>query len=515
MIRTLRTWAVSAVVLSSVAAQDPAEPTEEEEIPIPVSAPGGTPFQLGLLDAMRLGLENNTALRVGELAPYQIAEDVRAARAAFEPEVFADVTASQNNSPQQAFFQLNQIAPAISQEVYTGRFGIRQLVPSGGLFDVAFSPTKFRQSSTGSFTQYTTDLTVTLTQPLLRGAWSDYGLRQVQTQEAQRAGSAYRYERTVQETLVSVIQAYWDLVFTRENYRVAIVARQLAAEERSRTQRKIDVGELARADLISDDAEVARREEELVIARNDIHDREDDLRRLIFDDADGELWMRNIEPISDLGTFPDTFEADWRELARVARRMRPDLRALKADVAVAEIALEAAERDVLPRLDLVGSYTSDGVASNYPDAFIQTAHSDFEDWSVQLQFAVPIGNNAALAARDRARLEVERTRRVLYSAEMDVDLEVRDAVRRLRTLAESIRTGQTSVALAESNLEREIARRDLGASTSFEVQQRNQELKEARQRLLRNQLDYRIAEAQLLSVQGILDPAAWADNASK
>jgi outer membrane protein TolC len=61
------------------------------------------------------------------------------------------------------------------------------------------------------------------------------------------------------------------------------------------------------------------------------------------------------------------------------------------------------------------------------------------------------------------------------------------------------------VQLAESNLERERARRKVGASTSFEVQQRNQELREAWQRLLRNQLDYRIAEAELLFAEGLLN----------
>ena len=44
----------------------------------------------------------------------------------------------------------------------------------------------------------------------------------------------------------------------------------------------------------------------------------------------------------------------------------------------------------------------------------------------------------------------------------------------------------------------------VGASTVFEVQRRNQELREARGRLLRNQLDYRTAESRLLYVQGLL-----------
>ena len=76
--------------------------------------------------------------------------------------------------------------------------------------------------------EYSTDLTVSLTQPLLRGGWSDYTLRDLHTREAQRAGAAYRFERSIQDTLVAVTQAYWDLVFARENYKVAVIAMLLA-----------------------------------------------------------------------------------------------------------------------------------------------------------------------------------------------------------------------------------------------------------------------------------------------
>ena len=131
-----------------------------------------------------------------------------------------------------------------------------------------------------------------------------------------------------------------------------------------------------------------------------------------------------------------------------------------------------------------------------------------------LLLSVPIGNNAALATRDRARLEVERARRRLYSAEIDVTLEVRDAVRQLRTLAETIARGRESQRLAETNLQREDARKEAGTSTSFEVQQRNQELQEARSRLLRNRLDYRIAQFNLRFVQGLLEADARPDEES-
>ena len=75
----------------------------------------------------------------------------------------------------------------------------------------------------------------------------------------------------------------------------------------------------------------------------------------------------------------------------------------------------------------------------------------------------------------------------------------------LRRLAKSIASGRESVRLAESSLETEQIKLGVGSNNPFDVQQANQNLREARSRLLRNLLDYRIAEYRLLHVQGVLE----------
>ena len=92
----------------------------------------------------------------------------------------------------------------------------------------------------------------------------------------------------------------------------------------------------------------------------------------------------------------------------------------------------------------------------------------------------------------------------MHGATLDAQKDVRESLRRLRTLGQSIRATEESVRLAETNLETEQVKLRVGASTAFEVQRRNQELRAARGRLLRNQLDYRTAESRLLYVQGLL-----------
>jgi outer membrane protein TolC len=90
------------------------------------------------------------------------------------------------------------------------------------------------------------------------------------------------------------------------------------------------------------------------------------------------------------------------------------------------------------------------------------------------------------------------------AAILDVTRQVRDAVRSLQTLAQSIQASSESVRLATVNLDTERRKLQVGSSTAFEVQRRNQDLLEARTRLLRNQLDFRTAQSRLLHAQGLL-----------
>ena len=338
--------------------------TRSQDIPIPTDDEQGQVQDISLEDAMRLGLRYNTTLKSAELLPQQAQQNMVIAEAFFEPELFAEVGYTDSTSP-----SLNTFQPSASRELIDGNFGWRQRVVTGGLLTMAFTPSRLEQDvqSAAIFPEvlYTTELTVSYTQPLLRGAWSSYALQDVDIARADLAASRLDYQRTVQDTLLAVVEAYWELVFAREEYRVVFQALQVAQEQLRQTLARIDVQELAARDRYSDDAEVARQQENLIVALNEIRNREDILRRLIFDDQEGGIWYRGLRPTSPVEISPEIQELEWRPLARIARQSRPDLRVLRTEVTVAEVQLMAAERDLMPQLDLVSSYANEGVDSTF------------------------------------------------------------------------------------------------------------------------------------------------------
>jgi outer membrane protein TolC len=487
-------------------AQDrPARP-QEPAATIPVDAEaearGHSVRHLSLDDALRLGRANNVELRAGELLPEQARQDLLIAEAVFQPELYGDVGIAQAESPSRNSFQ-----PSIERETIDATMGWRQRVMTGGLFDLAYRAARFdTESVSGAFPerQFTSDWAVSYTQPLLRGAWSDYNLARIDAARHGVARARHDYERSIQDTLLLIVEAYWELAFSRENYRVVFEALAVAREQLRITLERIRVRELAPRDRVADEAEVARREEDLIAAEHEVRRCEDDLRRLVYDDAEGKLWRANLRTTEPIAVTPATGEIAFEPLADVAMQQRPDLKAARSLVAEAELDLLQAARDVLPGLDIIGSYSSDGVRDHFSEGFADAFDQEFPEWGLRLQFSLPVGNQAARAARRRAELEVERRQRTLYGAMLDVTKEVRDAVRALQSLSLSIRASGESVRLAESNLETEQVKLGVGSSTAFEVQRRNQELREARSRHLRNQSLYRVAQGRLLHAQGLL-----------
>lgn len=488
-----------AAVVAEVAVQDPG-------VPVPVDAEAdsrGAPVRSLLLeDALRIGRSKNVGLRAAELLPEQARLDLMYAEAGFEPELYGSTTYGESESPERSSFQ-----PSVKQTSIEGALGWRQRVATGGLFDLAFRPGRYETSGSSAFfdKQFTAAWSASYRQPLLRGAWLDYNLAPIDDARLGLHQARSEYDGAVQDTLLQIVVAYWELVFARENWRVGWSALAVAREQLRITEEYIRVKRLAPRDRVADEAEVARRQEELIGAENLIRNREDDLRRLLFDATDPILWQFNLRPVSPIPVAPDDRERPFEPLVEVALRSRPDLRSQTNAVARAELAAMAADRDSLPDLNLVGSWSSDGARDQFRPAWNDALEQEYPDWSVGLEFSLPIGNHAAKARQERALLEVERQRRLKHALVLDVTKQVREAVRNLRSLAQSVLASAESVRLATTNLETEQVKLRVGSSTAFEVQRRNQELSEARSRHLRNQLDYRVAESRLLHAQGILE----------
>lgn len=496
-------------------AQDRATPTPEagRKAPaaqarpkIPTDRRDGDKLRLGLADCLLLGDTANVDLRLSRLQVLQAAQDVNVADAIFEPELFAEAEWARAESPPRNTFQ-----PSVTSTIYRGSIGLRKRVVTGGTLELAFNPryTDQKVNSTFAFPTkfYSGAVSFTLSQPLLRGAWTDYTLADLRAAKHEERARRSDQLRTRQTVLEQVVSAYYELVFARENWVVRYQGLELAREQLRNTEKKIELGDLAPLDIVADQADVSKKEEDLITAEVAILDAEDALRRLVLPFKEAEDWDVVILPTDDLGGQDPTLRIPpFEEALENARKHRPDLEASRRRVASATQDLLQSRRDLLPGLDLTAIYSSAAQANTFGQLQRDLTQSDFPAYVVRLGFSLPLGNLAAQSRYRKSKLAVEQAQSGLQVLLVDIHMGVREGVRALRTLEKRIAATRESVRLAVSNLDAEQKRLELGTQTQFEVQRRNQELEDARTRLIRDRLDYRMAWFHLLTAMGRMEP---------
>jgi hypothetical protein len=168
---------------------------------------------------------------------------------------------------------------------------------------------------------YRSGLDLALTQPLLRDFKIDSQRLQLRIAKRNKDISDIQFRQTVVNTIASVKQQYYDLIYAIDNLEAQRKSLALASKLLDENQIKVRVGTMAPLDVVAAESEVAGREEAVIVAEAALLDAEDQLRALIFKD--------NAARTGPTASCP-TDRPVGRSLAR-RRDRRGDERAREAD----------------------------------------------------------------------------------------------------------------------------------------------------------------------------------------
>ena len=120
--------------------------------------------------------------------------------------------------------------------------------------------------------------------------------------------------------------AYWDLVFAISNLEVQRQSLALAQQSLKDNRARVEIGTMAPIDIVEAQAEVARREESVILAEAAISRAEDRLRALIFNPvAAGLLDACGIEPTEQVAASrPMHVDVEGAVSHRPAEAHRPE-----------------------------------------------------------------------------------------------------------------------------------------------------------------------------------------------
>lgn len=480
-------------------------------------------IQLELSDAIAMALANNLGLRIERFQRAQSLFGVMQSTGIYD--LLASVSANAFNETTPSASALDG-ADVRQFEGQNLDFRVDQLLRTGGTATLDW--TNNRSKSNSLFSQinpsYNVGFDAIFSQPLLRGRGVLATERQLRVSRINSEASLANLELVVADTIEQVSDAYWLLVENREQLKVAQESLSLAEELHQMNTVQVEVGTKAPLELITSEAGIATRQEEIIRAQAAVQDAADLIRQLL-NVEDGRLWSLDIVPATDPETTRVRIDLDNALAAALAER--PEVENQRLQLRTLEIDSRFFRNQRLPQLDLQLRYGFNGLGGDvrltapgsnpfdpnpeftlipggHSDALQQLLDADFEGWSVGVNFSMPIQNRAARAQSTIAELALEAGRTRLEEIVLAIRTEVRQAARGVLTAAQQIDSAGKSRELGERNLDAEQKRYDNGLSTSFQVLEIQEDLSQARSREVTAVTGYRRALTRFYKAVGRL-----------
>ena len=469
-----------------------------------------------LEQCIQLALENNLSLRITNYQPRLAALNLRGAYGAYDPRFSLGGTDSFRESKGRQN-PLEFTIPSSETDSFRHNIGLNGVIPFGTRYSIGLnsSETTGRDSRDFPFGSYGTGFSASITQPLLRGAWIDGTRMNIKLQKQQVETSSLSVIRQITQTVSNVELAYYALIASRENVKVAEETLALTEKNFSNQKRRAEVGTLAKSQLPQLEAELYSQKASLLSVQNNYADSVNTLKRLLTDDF-GAAQAAELLPVGELNPVQTVFSLNdsWDK----ALNQRPEILQSQISLENADIRLRYNKNQLYPQLDLRATYGLSGsdsavvkfmdktpfVESNasFNNAFRDVSRGDYPNYSIGLQFSIPIPNRSARASYQTAQEQKEQAvlqhKELEQSIMVEIDRLIRDAEYRFEQITVS-RQARLSSELA---LQNQTKRYNEGAIENYLVLQAQRDLTNRRYSEINANVQYLTALSRLAQAEG-------------
>ena len=343
---------------------------------------------------------------------------------------------------------------------------------------------------------YNADTTLTLTQPLLKGAGRDVARRGLTGAELRRADAERRRTLTEQQVAVDVTGAYYRVVAQQTFVEVARQSLDRARKLRDASEAKLDAGLVSQLDVLRAQQLVSSAEMQWLDAQSAVEDARDDLLFLIGRPAGGDLQLAaEIPP-------PDQQAIDVAHATGIALANRLELQSRVEEVRDADRYLRFARNQLLPQVDLNLALTR----RRTTDSFSRSFGLDGFQFATFFTIAMPVDRTAQQVDYQNATIDRERRQREIGRLERQIADEVKRGIRERDRLMRNVAAAEASVEVARREVEVAELRYQRGLSNNLDVVNAESGLLMAQGRRIQAMADAAVARVRLRALLGILDP---------
>jgi outer membrane protein TolC len=365
-----------------------------------------------------------------------------------------------------------------------------------------------------------------ITQRVLQGFGVSVNDRNIRIARNNVKSTDLQFRNQLMITVAAIVSLYWDLVAFNEDLKVKQQALALAKKLFEDNKKQVEIGTLAPIEIVNAEAQVAAREQDLIVSETVLLQQETILKNALSRTGVSSMMVADARVVpTDRMLVPDVDPVSpIQDLYALAIADRPDLAQTRINIENAKIGLAGSRSQLLPSLDLQASFQNNALSGaindlllrgqpvdrrvdpyfvgGYGTALGQLARRNFPDYAVGFQLNIPLRNRSAQADMiiDSLNLRQQELneQRTLNQLRVDIQNAV-TAIQQARARYQSALKQRT---LQEQTLAAEQKKYELGASTVFLIIQYQRDLAQAESNVVGAMGTYQKAKVDLDRVTG-------------
>lgn len=466
-------------------------------------ATGKKIVKLTIDDAVKRALLSSPEISIVSYDPSIAKEDVVKAAADFDPALFGRLSNEKQDDPTDSFYLGGQATSRVWET------GIKQKGVTGAEWSLAYALTRDWDDLTTRTlsTRYEPIISFQIKQPLLRDAWQKLNLAGINISKLNYRVALAAFRQKTEEVSAEVISLYWTLARARRDREI----QQWLLDKTSETLKKVeDRKGIDATDVQIKQAEAAVKSREAVLfqAKKQVMDVQDALVRLLSDSQINLLSDFEIIPITVLDTTETRFEQS--ETLRTALSNNPKIHQARLTVDVAQINVDVAKRQKMPKLDLVASSRMSGLSRGHGSAHDELSNADYVSYALGITFEIPLGNRQREAEFRKRKWERYKATSILQNTSDQLALQVKERIRLAETSYDEIQVQKDAVDAAKIHLQAvedtEVIRKELTPEFLLVKLQAQETLSNAERAVIKAITDYNISLVRLAQSMGtVLD----------
>jgi outer membrane protein len=459
--------------------------------------------KVSLDDCIQSALEKNLDMRIARYNPPQALADLQAAYAGYNPTF--NLGGAHNYQKSGGGFDptLGVLTLPNSADQNAFNTSLNGLSPWGLNYKLLgnLSEQYGKAGGSQSFDNSSASTTIQFSQSLLKNFWIDQTRFNIKVGKNRVKYSELGLKQTIMSLATAVEQAYYDLIYARENVTVQAKAVELATQLVVENKKRVEVGSLAPLDEKQAEAQAATSEAALIAAKSGLVTQENAMKQLISDNF-AAMEPLNLEPTAPLAAPVRVFDRQisWSK----GLTDRPDLLQAKLDVERQGVTIKYNYNQLFPELDITGGY---GFSANVPRGDLRMAENQIVQGNLPShsyggQLTYPIGNTGARATYKKSKLAMEQLVLNLKKLEQNIMVTIDNDITQAKSSYQQVSATRAAREYAAEALAAEQKKLENGKSTTYTVLQMQRDLTTARGNEIQALANYNKALAQLSLDEG-------------